>query len=48
VGDNVYKIELSSEMNISNTFSVGDVTPYIHNEDEGHEYLREILLKGGG
>ena len=34
VGHNVYKVELSGDMNISVTFNVGDLTPYIKDEDE--------------
>jgi len=48
VGDNAYKIELMGDMNISATFNVRDLTPYIEDEDEGHEDFRENPLKGGG
>jgi len=33
-------------MNISATFNVGDLTPYIKDEDEGNEDLREISVRG--
>jgi len=33
-------------MNISATFNVGDLTPYIKDEDEGNEDLREISVQG--
>jgi len=32
VGDNGYKVELPGDMNISVTFNVGDLTPYIEHE----------------
>jgi len=34
VGDNAYKVELLGDMNISATFNVGALTPYIEDEDE--------------
>ena len=34
VRDNAYKVELSDDMNISTTFNVEDLTPYIEDEDE--------------
>ena len=34
VGDNAYKIELPGDMNISATFNVRDLPPYIEDEDE--------------
>jgi len=37
VSDNAYKIELSGDMNISSTFDVGDLTPYIEDEDESND-----------
>jgi len=46
VGDNAYKIELQGKMNILATFNVGDLTPYIEDEDEGYKYLRENPLQG--
>jgi len=47
VGDNAYKRELLGDMNISTTFNVEDLTPYIEDEDEGNEDLRENPLQGG-
>jgi len=44
---NAYRIELSGDMNISITFNVGDLTPYIKDEDEGNKDLRANLLQGG-
>jgi len=35
-------------MNIYATFNVGDLTPYIEDEDEGIEDLRANPLQGGG
>ena len=40
VGDNAYKVELPSDMNISTTFNVGDLTSYIEDEDEDIGDLR--------
>ena len=48
VGDNAYKIKLQGDMNISATFNVKDLTPYIEDEDESHEYLRVNALQVGG
>ena len=47
-GDNAYKIKLWDDMNIYATFNVGDLTPYIEDEDEGIEDLRANPLQGGG
>jgi len=47
VGDNACKIELLSDMNISAIFNVKDLTPYIEDEDKGHEDLRVNPLQGG-
>ena len=38
VGENAYKIKLSSDMNISITFDVGDLTPYIKDEDNREDF----------
>jgi len=46
VGDNAYRIELLSDMNISITFDVRDLTLYIKNEDENHEDFRANPLQG--
>jgi len=35
-------------MNIFITFNVGDLTPWIDNEDESHEDLRKNPLRRGG
>ena len=40
VGDKAYKIELLGDMNISTTFNVRDLTPYIEDDKEGYEDLR--------
>jgi len=42
VGDNADKIELTGDMNILTAFNVGDLTPYIKDED-----LRANPLQGG-
>ena len=47
VGDNAYEIELPDDINIFSTFTVGDLTPYIEDDDEGHEYLRANPLQRG-
>ena len=44
MGDNAYKIESAGKMNISATFNVGNLAPYIKYKDEGHEDLRENSL----
>ena len=46
--DNTYQIEFSGDMNISITFNVGHLTPYIKDEDEGIEDLRKMLFKREG
>jgi len=46
VGDNAYKVELLGDMNFSATFNVGDVTPYIEDEDEDIGDLKENSLQG--
>ena len=46
VGDDVYKVELPGDMNISATFNIGDLTPYIEDEDNDIGDLRENLLQG--
>jgi len=40
VRDNTYKVELPGNMNISATFNVGDLTPYIEDEDDDIGDLR--------
>jgi len=47
LGDNAYKTEFSGDMNISSTFNVGDLAPYIEDEDERIEDLRENSLQMG-
>ena len=47
VADNAYKVELPGDMNISAIFNVGDLTPYIVNEDDDIEDLRANPLQGG-
>jgi len=34
VGDNAYKIEVSSDIKISTTFTIENLTPYIEDKDE--------------
>ena len=46
VGDNAQKVKLSGDMNISTTFNVGDLSPYIEDEDEDIEDLRANALRG--
>jgi len=36
VNDNGYKLELSGDMGVSPTFNVGDLTPYLEDEDDGY------------
>ena len=45
VGDNAYKVELSSNINKITTFNVRDLTPYIEDEDDGNEDLRANPLQ---
>jgi len=41
VGENAYEIELLGDMQISTTFNVRNLTPYIEEEDEHNEDLRD-------
>ena len=34
IGDNAYKLELLRDMNVSTTFNVGDLTPYVEDDFE--------------
>jgi len=47
VGDNAYKVDLPGDMNISVTFNVGGLTPYIEDEDEDIGDLRVNPLQRG-
>jgi len=47
VRDNAYKIELSDYMNISITFNIKDLTPYIEDDDDENKDLRTNPLQGG-
>jgi len=46
VRDDAYKIGLWGDINISATFNVGGLTPYIDDEDKGIEDLRANPLQG--
>jgi len=35
VNDNAYKLELPGDMGVSPTFNVGDLTPYLEDDDDG-------------
>ena len=37
VNDNAYKLELPGDMGVSSTFNVGDLTPYLDDEEEGDD-----------
>ena len=37
VGENAYKIELLGDMQISATYNVGDLTPYLEDNEEHDE-----------
>ena len=42
VNDNSYKLELSGDKGVSPTFNVGDLTPYLEDDDDGDlDDLRE-------
>ena len=43
VGGNAYKVELPGDTNISITFNVGDLTPYIEDEDDAVSYTHLTL-----
>ena len=47
MGDNAYKVELPGDVSISATFNIGDLTPYIEDEDEDIGNLRANPLQGG-
>ena len=47
VGDNAYKVELPGDINIFATFKVGDLTPYIEDEDKDIGDLRANPLHEG-
>ena len=34
IGDNAYKLEIPRDMNVSTTFNVGDLTPYVKDDDK--------------
>ena len=48
VGDNEYKVEFSGDMNISTSFNVEGLTPYIEYECEALKIWGQILFKGKG
>jgi len=48
VGENAYKIELLRDMQISATFNVRDLTPYLEDDEQRDEDLRVNLLQRGG
>jgi len=48
VGENAYKIELLGDTQVSVTFNVGDLTPYLEDDEEHDEDLRINPLQGGG
>ena len=47
MGDNASKVKLPRDMNISTTFTVGDLTPYVEDEDEDIGHLRANPPQGG-
>ena len=48
MGENAYKIELLGDMQIYTTFNVGDLTPYLEDDEEQDEDLRTNPLQRGG
>ena len=38
VNDNAYKLELPRGMGVSPTFNVGDLTPYLDDEEDGDDF----------
>ena len=48
VGENAYKIKLPGDTQVSVTFNVGDLTPYLEDDEEHDEDLRINPLQGGG
>jgi len=46
VNDNAYKLELPGDIGGSSTFNVGDLPPYLENEEGGHD-LRENHIQEG-
>ena len=46
VNDNAYKVELPRDMGVSPTFNMGDLTPYLE-DDDGEDDLRENHIQEG-
>ena len=44
MGENAYKIELAGDMQISATFTIEDLTPYLEDDERHIEDLRENPL----
>ena len=48
VEENAYRIELLGDIQVSTTFNVGNLTPYLEDDEEHDEDLRTNYLQGGG
>ena len=46
VNDNAYKLELPEGMNTSSTFNVGDLTPYLEDEEQGDDLRANHIQEG--
>ena len=47
VNENAYKLEMLGDMGVSSTFNMGDLTPYLDDEDDSDD-LRAITIKKKG
>jgi len=46
VNDNTYKLELPGDMGVSPTFNVGDLTPYLNDEEDGDDLKANQIQEG--
>ena len=48
MGENAYKIELLRDMQIFVAFNVGDLTPYLNDNEKSNQDFRTNPLQRGG
>ena len=46
VSDNAYKLKLPGDMGMSPTFNMGDLTPYVEDEEEGYDLRANHIQEG--